>query len=150
MGASQPEGQAQLWHAQTEEADKGSINSPMHSQEFLQAVLSKKFLIKHFGVCDNIWASCDWRKTKKSQFEFFFLLLFLLWASGYHQAAAPSQTDNNTNTRLVLALTDLCDDHFLVWSIDADEPLAQVEEHGAHHPLPGLRGGKKRLNQANC
>lgn len=75
-------------------------------------------------------------------------MLRLLWASSYDQTAAPSYTDN-TYISLIEELTDLCDDHFLVRSIDADQPLTQIEEHGPHHPLPGLRVCEKRLNQAN-
>lgn len=40
------------------------------------------------------------------------------------------------------AHTHLSDDHFLVGSIDANKPLAHVENHGSQHPLPCLQTGK--------
>lgn len=47
-----------------------------------------------------------------------------------------------TCCRLFKTHTHLGDDHFLVGSIEANEPLAHIENHGTHHPLPRLEKGK--------
>lgn len=38
--------------------------------------------------------------------------------------------------------TDLSNDHFLMGSVDADDPLTHIQDHGTQHPLPCLEKGK--------
>ena len=45
---------------------------------------------------------------------------------------------------VISARTHLGDDDFLVGSIEADDPLAHIEDHGAHHPLPCLQRGENK------
>lgn len=58
------------------------------------------------------------------------------------QSAASPWQATTVYIYFIWAHTDLGDNHFLVGSIDADDPLTQIEDHGTHHPLPGLEKRK--------